>query len=200
MSARFRYKLAGTVCVVAAGVVTWLTISEAAIIGTRGRAQLLPPADVRDNMTVDDTRIRAMNERQCFDTTGLALPSVDRGMVEKGVKISCHLLHYDPVNPPQTVTGRVRFDGDILALVDSSPLLDAWDSICDDGSGAMTYPGPGDELYRGLEPTVTPNDQAVVIGPRTVEMTAEVTDYSDQVRVITCCDDECMIPDGVAGD
>lgn len=60
--------------------------------------------------------------------------SLMAGMLEEGKSLSCHLLHYDPVEPVPSAgaMGRIVIeDGyELLAVVTNSPLLTQWDDVC----------------------------------------------------------------------
>jgi hypothetical protein len=171
------------VAAAAAGIAMTGTVATAAIVAfVPAVLQIAPPPDVRLNQLQSDTRIFAFNERQCFPLP--AKVYTDEGSISAGTWVSCHLLHSDPVNPPILLSGAVRFSAPILGVISSSALLDASDGVC--GWPVTTYPAPGAEAFRGLEP-LQPNDQYAVVAPTDLQVRMDVPAYSDQIRVITEC-------------
>jgi len=168
-----------------AGFAMMATSVPAAIVATAPAVdQIAPPASVVLGALESNLRIFAFNERQCFP-----LPidlDTDQGHLTAGTKVSCHLLHMDPVQPPLVLTGKARFNAQILGVISDSADLDASDGACKWQN--TVYPPAGTEPLRGLEPT-QPNDQYnIILGGLGIQVRMDVQTSSDQVRVITRCD------------
>jgi hypothetical protein len=171
--------------VIVAAVVLALgaTSAFANIVATVPDVVLFTPADVRLNATQSNVRIIAFNER-CVTLT--APLYTDQGVIAAGRRVQCHFFHDDPYTPPTLLDGRARFDEDILGVISSSALLDASDPVC--GRPGVTYPAPGAEPFRGFEPFQANDRYQIIDAGRGIEVQAEVTAYTDQLRVVTCCD------------
>ena len=168
-----------------AGFAMTATSVPAAIVATAPDVLLIaPPASVVQGALESNMRIFAFNERQCFP-----LPAdldTDQGLIHAGTKVSCHLLHTDPAQPPIVLTGKARFNALILGVVNDSADLDASDGPCKWQN--TVYPAAGTEPFRGLEPA-QPNDQYNIIqGGFGIQVRMDVPSFLDQVRVITRCD------------
>ncbi len=165
------------------------TTASAALTAAALDAAIAPRADVSEGATENDAGIRGMNEAQTISVT--ATPDFGVSVTAGVDYIDCHLLHFDPVNDPQTRTGRFKFDGEIIGVITETDTLFDWDELCDPGA-PMAYPAIT-EVHRGLEPAQTPDDE-VRVGQSAsgawnrIEVTAEVSGHTDQVRVITCRD------------
>jgi hypothetical protein len=165
------------------------TTATAAIVATGLDAVLFPPTDVRLNQTESEVQIRAINERQqCFSLAKDL--EVDDGVIHKGTKMKCHLIHADPDNT-LLLDGRVRFDTQILGVISTSTGLDATDAMC--FRNGMVYPMMGAEPNRGLEPGIQADSYQIIAGGFGIEVSVDVppNSFSDQVRVLNCCGDEC---------
>jgi hypothetical protein len=178
--------------IITIGLAVGTTTATAAIVATGLDAVLFPPTDVRLNQTESDVEIRAINERQQCITLNQDL-EVDEGVIHKGTKVKCHLIHADP-DTALLLDGRVRFDTQILGVISTSTGLDATDAMC--FRNGMVYPMPGDELNRGLEPGIQADTYQVFAGGFGIQVRMEVPldSFSDQVRTLNCCGDECDAP------
>jgi hypothetical protein len=178
--------------VITIGLAVGTTTATAAIVATGLDAVLFPPTDVRLDQTESDVEIRAINERQqCFSLTKDL--EVDEGVIAKGTKMKCHLIHADPDNT-LLLDGRVRFDTQILGVISTSDGLDATDAMC--FRNGMVYPNTGDEPNRGLEPGIQADTYQIIAGGFGIQVRVEVppNSFSDQVRVLNCCGEECAAP------
>jgi hypothetical protein len=189
LALRGRRRPARLVIAAAATVLAWgATSAFANIVATVPDVVLFTPADVRLGATESNVRIIAFNER-C-----VVLPyplQTDEGVIPAGRRVQCHFFHDDPQSPPTLLDGRARFDQDILGVISSSALLDASDPVC--GRPGVTYPAPGSEPYRGLEAAQPDDRYQIIDAGRGIHVQANVTAFTDQLRVVTCCD-----PDGPA--
>jgi hypothetical protein len=182
-----RWKLALTTISLAAGT------ASAAIVATGLDAVQFVPADVRLNQTESDVRIIAFNERQQCVT----LPSdlqVDNGVLPKGTKVKSHFNHADAVNA-LLLEGRVRYDTQIVGVISTSAGLDATDALF--GRPGVVYPAPGAEPFRGLEPGVQADQYQIIFGGFGIQYRLEIPldSFSDQIRVLNCCGDNCAVGD-----
>lgn len=165
--------------------------ASAAIVAVFPAVVAVVPANVRLNQTQSDTRLIAFDERQCF-----ALPfdlPTDHGKIPAHTWMSSHFIHGDPVTQ-LLLDGRVRFDNLILGVISTSAGLDATDVPC--GRPGVTYPVPGAEPNRGLEPPPQADAYAIVDAGRGIAVRMEIptASYTDQIRVLTCCGDACPAP------
>ncbi len=154
------------------------------------------PTSVVLGATESDVRLIAFNERQCF-----ALPfdlATDHGAIPKNTLMSSHFIHGDPVTN-LLLSGRVRFDTDIIGVISTPAELDASDGPC--GRPGVAYPLPGTEPSRGLEPAQA-DQYMIVAGGRGIAVTMQVPPNaaSDQIRVLTCCGETCGGGGGGGGD
>ncbi len=167
-----------------AALVAGSTSALATIVAVAPDAVLFVPADVRLDQTESNVRIIAFDEKQCR-----TLPAdlhTGQSMIGAGTKISSHLLHMDPVNAAVVLDGKARFDAQILGVISSSSLLDDSDFLRRPG---VIYPMPGAELNSGLE-AFQPNDRYQIIqAGQAIHVQMDVPSFSDQVRVITCCEE-----------
>jgi hypothetical protein len=169
--------------------------ASAAIVATGLDAVQFVPADVRLNQTESDVRIIAFNERQQCVTLAADLP-VDNGVIPKGTKVKSHFIHEDAVTAT-VLDGRVRFDTQILGVISTSAGLDATDALF--GRPGVTYPPSGSEPFRGLEPGVQLDQYQIILGGFGIQVRLEipVDSFTDQIRVLNCCDGP---PGGGGGD
>lgn len=147
---------------------------------------LFTPASVVLNATQSNVRIIGFDERQCIT---LAAPLyTDHAVLPTGSKVSCHFFHGDPVTTLM-LSGKARFDTNIVGVISTSTNLDASDIVC--RRAGVTYPMPGSEANRGLE-ALQPNDGYNIIDAgRGIAISMDIPAASDQVRVITCCGAQC---------
>jgi hypothetical protein len=178
--------------IITIGLAVGATTATAAIVSTGLDAVLFPPTDVRLDQTESDVEIRAINERQQCFSLGKDL-EVDHGVIPKGTKMKCHLLHADP-DTTLLLDGRVRFDTQILGVISTSTALDATDAMC--FRNGMVYPMANAEPNRGLEPGIQADTYQIIAGGFGIQVRFEVPldSFSDQVRVLNCCGDECAAP------
>ncbi len=162
------------------GLAAVTTSTFAAISSTVPAVVPFVPLNVQLNITQNNTRIIAFDERQCVQfPNGL---TVDREVLPPGTVASCHLLHLDPFSGAPVLSGTATFTTPILGVISSSALLDASDWC---GRPGVIYPVPGVESFRGLE-AFQPNDLYTVTGS-SIKVQMDVPSFSDQVRVITSC-------------
>lgn len=176
---RWRIAAATAGLTLAAGTAT------AAIVAVAPAVVLFTPTDVTLNMTQSDVRLIAFDEQQCVPL--LTRQHTDQGWIPKGTLVESHFVHADPFTS-LLLTGRVLFDTQILGVIGSTADLDSSDYL---GLPTVNYP-TGTELNRGLEAAQA---DSYVIAPsgRALEVTMEVpvNSFSDQIRVLTCCHDNC---------
>jgi hypothetical protein len=144
--------------------------------------------DVTLDQTESDVQIIAFNERgnglNCFALTKDV--HTDQGMIPKSTLVKSHFIHGDPVTT-LLLEGRVRFDTPIIGVISTSALLDASDGQL--GRPGTTYPPAGSEPNRGLEAGQADNYQVVGGGfVIAVRMEVPLDSFSDQIRVVTACD------------
>jgi hypothetical protein len=180
---RARWKATAAAIALALGA----TSAAAAIVSVVPDVVYFEPASVVVDETESDLRLIAFNERQC-----VVLPvdvSTDDEVIRAGTRVSSHLIHGDPITD-FTLTGRVRFQSNILGVISTRAQLDATD--CPLGKPGVAYPNcplPGDpppapEPLRGLEPA----DGYMIGGAgRGIEVTMQTGVASDQIRVLTAC-------------
>jgi hypothetical protein len=174
-------RLAAAAVVLVSGV----SVAFANIVAVVPDVVLFTPADVRLNATQSDVRIIGFNER-CVE---LASPlHTDQGVIPAGERVQCHFFHNDPWNPPTLLDGRARFDNDIIGVISSSALLDDSDPVC--GRPGVVYPAAGTEPFRGFEAFQPDDRYQIIYGGRGIEIQSDVTAYTDQLRVVTCCDSD----------
>ncbi len=166
--------------------------SLASIIAVVPSIVVFTPASVVLDATQSNVDIIGFDEKQCFQ-----LPSnvvTDQGGIAAGTLVSCHFFHADPLPGAALVlTGKARFDENILGVISSTALL--YDSDLECGLTTVTYPPTGAEANRGLE-GFQPNDRYQVInGGRGIQIQMDVPSFSDQVRVITECCPEGQVCD-----
>ena len=166
--------------------------AAAAIIAVLPAIVYSVPASVVLDQTESDTQLIAFDERQCFrlddDLT------TDDGVIPKHTRMSSHFIHGDRV-VGLLLSGRVKFDDVIIGVISTSAQLDATDEDCGrPGVDYPAFPSPpgalGAESHRGLE---SGGADAYQISPggRSIEVTFQVPEWSDQIRVFTRCDTPC---------
>lgn len=183
-----RWKLAVILIGLAAGT------ASATIVATGLDAVQFVPVDVRLDQTESDVRIIAFNERQLPCVILKDDLPVDQGVIPKGTKLKSHFIHADPVNA-LLLEGRVRFDTQIVGVISTSAGLDATDALF--GRPGVVYPNPGDEDFRGLEPGVQADQYQIIAGGFAIQVRLQVPfdSFSDQIRVLNCCGDNCQVAD-----
>jgi hypothetical protein len=150
----------------------------ASIVGVGGAVVEMNLNDVCEGQNQNDAQIRAFDENQCVTLQNDLV--TDQGVIPAGTEVSCHIARFDPANPPITLQGGIRFDAPILGVITSAE-LDASDDPC--GLDTTTY---CQEPFRGLESTQA--DAYQLSGECGLKVRMEVTEFQDQVRVITeCC-------------
>jgi len=151
----------------------------ASIVGVGGDAVELVLNNVCDGQNQNDFDIRAFDENQCITLQNDLV--TDQGVIPAGTEVSCHIARSDPANPPTTLEGGILFDAPILGVISASADLNASDDPC--GLDTTTY---CQEDFRGLESGQA--DAYQRSGDCGLKVRMEVTDFQDQVRIITeCC-------------
>jgi hypothetical protein len=187
---RARWRLAAGVLAVAAGA----TSATAAIVAVVPDVVQFVPMNVRLNQTESDVRLIAFNEQgnagQCVRFNHEI--HTDQGVIPPNTPLKSHFVHGDPVTA-LLLTGGVRFDSRIIGVISTSAGLDATDAAL--GRPGVIYPVPGAELNRGLEPPPQADDYQIVLGGFGLRVTMDVPvdSFSDQIRVLTCCDATCPL-------
>jgi len=162
------------------------TSATAAIVATAGAAvQIAPPPSVELNQLQSNVNLFAFNERQCF---WLNVPlQTDQGAIPAFTKMSSHFVSGDP-NTTLLLTGRVRFDAQIIGVISTTAGLDASDASC--GAPGTVYP-TGVEPNRGFEPSPPQADSyQIIAGGFGIQVTMDVPplSFSDHLRVLTRCE------------
>jgi len=153
----------------------------ASIVGVGGNVVELTLNNVCQDQNQSNASIRAFDENQCVTLKDDLV--TDQGVIPAGTEVSCHIARFDPANPPLTRQGGIVFDAPIIGVISTSADLNASDDPC--GLDTTTY---CQEDFRGLEPTQADAYQRV--GECGLKVKMEVTDFQDQVRIITeCCPD-----------
>ena len=162
--------------------------ASANIVATGLDAVQFVPTNVQLDQTQSDVRIIAFTERaQCV--TLMNDLTVDNDMViPKFTRVKPHFIHADPFTA-LLLDGRVLFDTQILGVISTSGALDATDPLF--GRPGVTYPVPGMEMFRGLEPGIQADQYQIIAGGFGIQVRLEVPvdSYTDQLRVLNRCED-----------
>lgn len=105
------------------------------------------------------------------------------GIINMGSTVASHYIFFDPAGLTSQV-GTVTFDSDIIAVITSTPNLQASDTLINTG---VTYLNPG---LRGLEG----GDDVSIIGLDTIEVDWTAGTPGDYVRVLTDFSPGAVVP------
>ncbi len=170
------------------------TTAKAGLVLTGNIVQVIPPPSVALGADENDVNAIVFQERSGYSfPTNIAVNflspgtantgngfSPSPGSLGPGTSADVYFVHADPVrNGPETYSGTLTFDSQILGIIDTSSLLDKSDSTL--GFPGTTY--PTGLSARGLEGSdsviwmISPND-------RTVSFHFETTGAVDEFRVL----------------
>ncbi len=200
-----RRKIAGFVAA-AAVILSAALPADAAVVSASGAAEIIaPPAAVGDGATESSTKVRLFNERQLnltaavtlsfFNANGALVPRT----LNTGLCVQSHLVHFDEVNArPAVLTGAAVFDMEIVAVLPTNlnilgvRLLDSTDAAF--GLLGTTYPAAGSN-GRGLEIFLGGDSLSYSAAqPNRLGFTLN-TDGFDQLRVLTACAPDPVVPE-----
>ncbi|MEO1574668.1 MAG: hypothetical protein AAFU65_06870 [Pseudomonadota bacterium] len=165
------------------------------ITGTTGNIITSNPLpSVAPGAFESDTRVPAYEERQRrvliapmnVDITNVGVydatnPMLTPGVIAPGTTVNSYFLHADAVSSgPVTLSGDITFDEDILGIQITDAGLDQTDGPL--GAPLTTY--PTGVALRGLN-LANGDVVALLPGRRTIRLSFDVFNVTDQIRVIT---------------
>lgn len=166
------------------------------------------PADLRPGALESSTTVRVVNEAQFRLTASLATWTMSNGVQVPGptlLKDACiqsHLLHFDPVGTATPrVTGLANFSQPVVGVLPFNLLaaLGVGELDSTDGPSGVPLGLPGTiysakgSIARGLDITIANRDSLSVNGT-TVNFSMG-GDAFDEVRVLTLCDPQPVVPE-----
>ena len=171
----------------------------AAIASTSGDAmEIANPANVGQGFSEDDDKIQVFQEKENHELTGdvdvdntadgsfgNGNEGVTPGTLGAGTVVNSYLVHIDIVgdNPGccTTFDGSVTFENDIIGVIIFTDSLAASDAEL--GHDTTTYPGA--QTNRGLDWTLSDDDDFTISGNTLTIDKFDVGNWADNVRVIT---------------
>jgi hypothetical protein len=184
----------------------WTESVGAATVSTTGAAEIVPaPASAAVRATESSTNVRVFDERSITLTASLTVSFFNQNgalvplTLTAGTCLQSHMVHFDEaVGQPAVLTGSATFDMPIVALIPTNVsilglprLLDITDPVF--GVVGTTYPAPGDG-GRGIEAFRGDGLSYSAAQPNRLGFTLN-TDGFDQMRVLTQCSPEPVIPE-----